>query len=108
MSNYRSWRFSQILHISNLIDRRAESEALMRRILNEFPIVGSHNRETDCFRRLFGEILHELDAELATAQVELDAAKTRHFERKKRHIPKQPQNSPQNDLSGLARYEASE
>ena len=108
MSNYRSWRFSQILHISNLIDRRAETEALMRRILNEFPIVGSHNRETDYFRRLFGEILNELDAELANARSELDAAKTRHFERKNGISPNTPKNSPQNDLSGLARYEASE
>lgn len=108
MSNYRSWRFSQILHISNLIDRRAETEALMRRILNEFPIVGSRNRETDYFRRLFGEILHELDVELVNARSELDAAKTRHFERKKGISQNNPQNSPQNDLSGLARYEASE
>lgn len=80
----------------------------MRRILSEFPIVGSRNRETDYFRRLFGEILHELDAELANARAELDAAKTRHFERKNGISQNNPQNDPQSDLSGLARYEANE
>lgn len=80
----------------------------MRRILNEFPIVGSHNRKTDYFRCLFDEILHELDAELANARSELDAAKMRHFERKNGISQPPKKNSPQSDLSGLARYEASE
>ncbi len=98
MTQYRSWHFSMLLYISALIDLRNDIETLEKRAKIARPIIGNAYLDNAVYEPLFCAILDQIDKDLSIARIELDNAKSRHSERKKRH-------SDNNSLTALARYE---
>lgn len=98
MTQYRSWHFAMLLYISYLIDLRNDVEALAKRTKITHPIIGNATIDNAVYEPLFCAILAQIDKDLALASAELDNAKFRHSERKKRHYDN-------DSLTALARYE---
>lgn len=98
MTQYRSWHFSMLLYISSLIDLRNDVETLAKRAKVARPLIGNSSLDNAVYEPLFCAILAQIDKDLSLARIELDNAKIRHSERKKRH-------SDNDGLTALARYE---
>ena len=84
MTQYRSWHFSMLLYISSLVDLKNDIETLQKRSRTAHPIIGKASLNNSVYAPLFDAILSAVDADLASARADLDNAKKRHLERKKK------------------------
>ena len=90
-----------LIYISSLIDLKNDIESLQRRAKVTHPIFGNGGLDKSIYEPLFEAISRAIDKDLSLARADLDNAKFRHSERKKRH-------SENDGLKSLAEYEANQ